>query len=386
MSQRVDLNFVKELKQYGAINTEACFNCGNCTAICPLTSDAHPFPRDMIRFAQLGLKDRILESTDPWECYYCGQCTETCPRGAEPAETMMALRRWITAQYDASGQGARLYTSQSAIWLTVLRYVGLTLLLLIAYHMLTGGVNIVTDHVVLNQFAPVELVWVLVLIHFAHLGYRLLKSTLRMHWLIMKPEDTPIPLSIYVGEFKTFLVHFFTQRRWRACGDAQQQRRWRNHLLLMSGYLTMLILVVGLLGWFQTDELYPIYNPQRWLGYYATIVLIYASSEALIGRLRRREQMHRFSHHTDWLFPIFILVGAVTGILVHIFRYAGWALPTYAIYTIHVMAMVAMLDTEVGIGKWSHLVYRPLALYLDRVKQRFAEQSAAAGLVTAGTD
>ena len=377
---------MKELKKYGAINTEACFNCGNCTAICPLTSDAHPFPRDMIRFAQLGLKDRILESADPWECYYCGQCTQTCPRGAEPAETMMALRRWITAQYDSSGQGARLYTSQSAIWLTVLRYVGLTLLLLIAYHVLTGGVHLVTDHVALNQFAPVELVWGLVLIHFAHLGYRLLKSTLRMHWLIMKPEDTPIPLSIYVAEFKTFLLHFFTQRRWRACGDAQQQRRWRNHLLLMSGYLTMLILVVGLLGWFQTDELYPIYNPQRWLGYYATIVLIYASSEALIGRLRRREQMHRFSHHTDWLFPIFILVGAVTGILVHIFRYAGWALPTYAIYTIHVMAMVAMLDTEVGIGKWSHLVYRPLALYLDRVKQRFAEQSAAAGLVTAGTD
>ena len=95
MSQRVDLDLLKELKEYGAVNPEACFNCGNCTAICPLTSDEHPFPRDMIRFAQLGLKDRILESTDPWQCYYCGQCTETCPREAEPAETMMAIRRWL---------------------------------------------------------------------------------------------------------------------------------------------------------------------------------------------------------------------------------------------------------------------------------------------------
>ena len=148
----------------------------------------------------------------------------------------------------------------------------------------------------------------------------------------------------------------------------------------------MLVLVVGLLGWFQTDELYPIYNPQRWLGYYATIVLIYASSEALIGRMRKQEQMHRFSHHTDWLFPAFILVGAVTGIFVHIFRYAGWAWPTYLIYTIHVMAMVAMLDTEVGIGKWSHLIYRPLAIYLERVKERAAEQRPSTGLVSAGTD
>ncbi len=385
MSQRVDLNFLKELKEYGAINTEACFNCGTCTAICPLTSDKHPFPRDMVRLAQLGLKDRILESSDPWQCYYCGQCTETCPRGAEPAETMMAIRRWVTAQYDESGQGARLYTSGKAVAFTVLRYVVLVLILLVIYHVVTGGQNIVTDHVALNSFAPVALVWALVLLHFAYLGYRLAKSALRMHRLIMKPSE-PVPLSIYATEFKTFLVHFFTQRRWRACGEAQQTRRWRNHLLLMSGYLTMLVLVVGLLGWFQTDAIYPIYHPQRWLGYYATVVLIYASSEAIIGRLRKKEQMHRFSHHTDWLFPAFILTGAVTGIMVHIFRYAGWAWPTYLIYTIHVMAMVAMLDTEVGIGKWSHLIYRPLALYLERVKERAAEERPSTGLVSAGAD
>ena len=388
MSQRVDLNFVKELKEYGAINTEACFNCGNCTAICPLTSDQHPFPRDMIRFAQLGLKDRILESTDPWQCYYCGQCTETCPRGAEPAETMMAVRRWVTAQYDDSGHGARLYTSGRAVLFTVLRYAGLTLILLILYHVLTGGQNIVTDHVALNRFAPVGLVWGFVLLHFAYLGYRLAKSTLRMHRFIMKPsaEGMTVPLSLYAVEFKTFLTHFFTQRQWRVCGEEHQKRRWLNHLLLMSGYLTMLVLVVGLLGWFQTDELYPLYHPQRWLGYYATVVLIYASTEALIGRVRKREQIHRFSHHTDWLFPAFILVGSVTGIFVHIFRYIGWAWPTYVIYAIHVMAMVAMLDTEVGIGKWSHLVYRPFALYLERVKERSAEQSRSTGLVSAGTD
>ena len=196
MSQRVDLNFVNELKAYGAINTEACFNCGTCTAICPLTSDKHPFPRDMIRLAQLGLKDRILESTDPWMCYYCGQCTETCPRGAEPAETMMGLRRWVTAQYDVSGHGARLYTSGKAVIFTVLRYVGLTLLLLVIYHVLTGGQNIVTDHVVLNQFAPVALVWGLVLLHFAYLGIRLAKSSLRMHRLVMQPGSLLHPATL----------------------------------------------------------------------------------------------------------------------------------------------------------------------------------------------
>ncbi len=85
------------------------------------------------------------------------------------------------------------------------------------------------------------------------------------------------------------------------------------------------------------------------------------------------------------MFPIFLLIGAVTGILVHIFRYLGavdavWAWPTYIIYVLHVLAMIAMLDTEVGIGKWMHMMYRPLAMYLEAVKEKAREQSK----VTAG--
>lgn len=41
---------------------------------------------------------------------------------------------------------------------------------------------------------------------------------------------------------------------------------------------------------------------------------------------------------------------------------------------IHVMAMIAMLDTEVGIGKWTHLIYRPLAMYLEAVKIKVRQQ------------
>jgi hypothetical protein len=145
-------------------------------------------------------------------------------------------------------------------------------------------------------------------------------------------------------------------------------------------------LVVGLLWWFQTDAIYPLYHPQRWLGYYATIVLIYTSGEALLGRLHADEQVHRFSHPTDWLFPAFIMVGAVTGILVHLFRYAGWAWPTYGMYVLHVMAMVAMLDTEVGIGKWTHMIYRPMAMYLEAVKRAAYDQRTAPDLAAVGAD
>jgi ferredoxin len=386
MSNRVNPDLLLELKDYGAIGAEICFNCGTCTAMCPLTDDEHPFPRNMIRLAQLGLKDRILESTDPWLCYYCGDCAQTCPREAEPGETMMALRRWLTSQYDRSGHSARLYTSERAVAHTIIRVSLITLAAFFIFHLVTGFDRIVTDSVELNTFAPVLLVWTLVLAHGAYLGYRMISGAAHMFQYVMAPiaRITKIPLRIYLEELTALVVHFFTQKRWRDCGE--DRSRWLKHLILVSGYVTMLALVLGFLWWFQTDELYPLYHPQRWLGYYATVALIYGSAEILISRRRKQEQLHRFSHPSDWLFPVFILTGAVTGILVHIFRYAGWAWPTYLIYVLHVTAMVAMLDTEVGIGKWAHLFYRPLAMYLEAVKSRIRQEAEQPGLVPAGTD
>jgi heterodisulfide reductase subunit C len=386
MRNRVDPTLLMDLKDYGAVGAEVCFNCGTCTAMCPLTDDEHPFPRNMIRLAQLGLTEQLLESTDPWLCYYCGDCAQTCPRQAEPGETMMALRRWLTAQYDRTGHSAKLYTSEKALWQTILRIGLITLAAFVIFHVVTGFDNIVTDRVALNTFAPVLLVWFIVLAHGAYLGYRMLSGSLTMSRYVLAPvrRETDIPLSIYVQEFKTFVLQFFTQKRWRDCGN--DHSRWQKHLFLVSGYLTMLVLVIGFLWWFQTDNLYPLSHPQRWLGYYATIALTVGSAEILIGRYRQREQLHRFSHPSDWLFPAFILTGAVTGILVHGFRYAGWAWATYITYVVHVMAMIAMLDTEVGIGKWAHLFYRPLALYLEAVKGRVRQEQLTSVPAPAGAD
>jgi hypothetical protein len=207
-----------------------------------------------------------------------------------------------------------------------------------------------------------------------------------MHDLVMpgKESGQQIPLKIYLQEWKTFFINLATQKRWRDCSD--DTSRWVKHFLLVSGYAIMLVLIIPLLWWFQTDEILPIWHPQRFLGYYATIVLLYTSGEALIGRIRKREQLHRYSHHTDWLFPAFLFTGTLTGIMVHIFRYAGWPWPTYIIYTIHVMAMLAMLDTEVGIGKWTHLFYRPLALYFSAVKERAEQEQPAMAAAPASTD
>lgn len=318
-----------------------------------------------------------MASTEPWLCYYCGECSDTCPQQVHPGEIMMTMRRWLTARYDRSGQATRVYTSQRAVWTTILKAAAIPLALLAAFHIATGFRNIATDRVAVNSFAPVTWVWIAVLIHFAMLGWRVFANAYQMARNILgtRARGFQLRASHFLKELRAFTLHFLTQKRWRDCGK-EHYRDWATHALLVSGYLIILTLVVGLLGWFQTDRIYPLYHPQRWLGYYATAALIYGSVVMLLARTRKRDARSTFSQHTDWLFPAFILVGAITGILVHGFRYAGWPWPTYGMYVFHLMAMMAMLDSEVGIGKWSHMIYRPLAIYLENVMKR-AEQSAA---------
>ena len=79
MRSRIDPEFKGQLTEFGKAKWKECYHCGNCTAICPLSKDGFLFPRQDLRYIQMGLQDKIDESLEPWLCYYCGECSETCP-------------------------------------------------------------------------------------------------------------------------------------------------------------------------------------------------------------------------------------------------------------------------------------------------------------------
>jgi quinone-modifying oxidoreductase subunit QmoC len=366
MSMQVDPALHRELQKFGAGDLDACFNCGNCTAVCPLSRDSTVFPRRIIRYLQLGLKDQVRRSPEPWLCYYCGECSQTCPRNANPGETMMAARRYLTTQYDWTGLSKRLYLSKA--WeIGALLAIGLFVVVL--FYLFHGPV--VPDHVALNTFAPAEWVeigdWAMA----ALLSVLLLSNAYRLYRFVMRDTNGPrIPPSLYLKELATLFVHGLTQKRWKECESAT---RWWKHFLLVSAYITMFTLVVVFLRWFQTDEIRPFWHPTRLLGYYATAVLLYVTAEAMISRRRKQEEIHKYSHATDWMFLALLFLTALTGILVHAFRLGGFALGTYYMYVIHLAIAVPMLVVEVPFGKWAHLLYRPLVIYLMKVKQRAGE-------------
>ena len=359
-----------EIRKFGADDVNACINCGTCTAICNLIDENDgSFPRNIIRAIQLGQKEKILESTDPWMCYYCGDCSATCPKGANPGEIMMGVRRYQTAEYDITGQGKRIYTSQRATFLAVLVWFLGPILYLSALHLLGFG-KVVTSRVELNSFAPVEIINITAHIYAIYLSTILIGGMIRMWRNVINKRTVPngVKLSDYVAEVPNVITNGFTVREWLKCG--QQRLRWLKHYVLALGYVTMFGMIVLFLRWFQTDNIYPITHPQRWIGYLATIGIIIGTTDALIGRLRKRNEMHKHSTHTDWMFPLSVLLVTLTGILVHILRYVGLPWPTYIVYAIHLGFTCVMLSTEVGIGKWTHIFYRPLGLYLDGVKKR----------------
>ena len=110
VATRVDGSLLGELRRFGAADVSACFSCGVCTATCPLVTDDGTFPRRIIRYAQLGLRDKLLNSRELWTCYACGQCSEQCPQEAEPSQFMASARRYAIASYDRTHLSATLAT------------------------------------------------------------------------------------------------------------------------------------------------------------------------------------------------------------------------------------------------------------------------------------
>ena len=50
-------------------------------------------PNQIIRFAQLGLKEELLDSRAIWVCASCMTCNVRCPKGINIAEVIESLRQ-----------------------------------------------------------------------------------------------------------------------------------------------------------------------------------------------------------------------------------------------------------------------------------------------------
>lgn len=70
-----------------------CFQCGACTASCPMADLMDLKPHQVLKMTLLGIRDEALSSDAAWLCATCFICDERCPQGVKPKEIMDALKR-----------------------------------------------------------------------------------------------------------------------------------------------------------------------------------------------------------------------------------------------------------------------------------------------------
>lgn len=368
MAIQIKPGLADELHEYGAADVDKCFNCGSCSAVCVHAEGDAILPRRPLHAVQLGLEDKLKGDVDPWLCYYCGECSEQCPKEADPAETMMSMRRWLTAKYDFSGLSGLFYRSPAWEIIAIVIAAILTGIGFVAFGILNGGSFSVYDGE--NAFLPSHYVhrfdWGMAIILVGLLGI----NVLRMWRNVMGGSGAGI--GSYLAAVPQLPYQFFTQTKMRQC---ERKRPWAVHMALMLSYVTMLVLIMFFLRYMQAGP--EIDWRVHAFGYLASIGLIAAVILNIRGRLKKDAPQHAHSHESDWMFLYLLLYVAVTGVLQTALHRLGFDAAANAMYIIHLMGIVPMLVLEVPFGKWAHLAYRPLAIYFTRVKVHAEETEAA---------
>jgi hypothetical protein len=112
-----------------------------------------------------------------------------------------------------------------------------------------------------------------------------------------------------------------------------------------------------------------LFDPLSIVGIASTVALLFAAAVTINGRIKKERPVWKYSHPTDWMFILLLVSTVITGIFTGVFRSIGLPLATYLTYSLHLMVVAPFLILEVPFAKWSHLAYRPFALYFVRLKE-----------------
>jgi len=92
-AETMDLNMVRKVEQLSGTSVRRCFQCGKCSAGCPMATFMEHPPNRVMRLLQLGQWQRILAGRSIWYCVSCETCSTRCPNKVDLCAIMDALRK-----------------------------------------------------------------------------------------------------------------------------------------------------------------------------------------------------------------------------------------------------------------------------------------------------
>ncbi len=395
MATLVDTELLTDVQRYGAADVSACFSCGTCTASCPLVSDDANFPRRIIRYAQVGMRDQLLGSKELWTCYACGECSETCPTQAEPSEFMAAARRYAIGHYDRTGLARTLYTRP-----IVGTVIAVALAALFALFMLTAQGEQSSESLDIFGFIPEALIHdlgiaVMVVVFAAGIaGFAMMARALgRIEGVTLRSivAGRSAVVAAARAMWAALAIESLGQRRYRRdCDDEDEAeggkpwylQRWFLHGATMWGFLGLLAATVldyglALAGIKETGTPVPIWYPVRLLGTVAGLMLVYGSTMLIVRRFRAAEPSVQHSTAADWTLLALVWITGVTGFALELALYLpsapAWG---YWVFLFHV-AVAMELVLLAPFMKLAHAFYRPLALFFQALGRERSNASEA---------
>ncbi|MEO5963902.1 MAG: 4Fe-4S dicluster domain-containing protein [Candidatus Limnocylindrales bacterium] len=376
----VDLGLYPDLQRFGATDISACFSCGTCTASCPLSKTDATFPRRIIRYAQVGMKDALLSSKELWSCYQCGECAETCPTQADPSEFMAATRRYAIASYDRIRIVRTMYTRPIIATIFAVALALFFALFMYAAHGPQDGQTLA-----IFEFIPegvIHTLGIVVMVLVVLAGLAGVASMARgiarregVGWGTVLGSRAARRRSAHaawvaIGRESLGQVQFRED-----CGSedaaapvAWYRRRWLVHALTVWGFLGLLAATgldygLALVGVKETGTPVPLWYPVRLLGTAAGLALVYGVSVLIIDRYRASNRSVRRSTTADWMLLGLLWVTGVTGFALELALYLpsapAWG---YWVFLVHV-AVALELVLLAPFMKLAHAVYRPVALF-----------------------
>jgi ferredoxin len=380
---KINPNLIKDIKKYGAFDVSKCFNCGNCTAVCPLAKAESPFPRHLIRRAFLGDKKALLSAKGTWLCFYCGECSKTCPREAKPAAFMAAARRYAIANADVTGFSKILYK------FPLLNFI-LMALIAVVFALFMYGSRLQgrsTEKIIEIFNIPFEL------IHWFGIGLMVAAAvalisgmiiiTLRAGdiqavYRIYKEGKNPKKAQLFTFEFiktsiKTVLNEMFAFKRFRDCDADKKEIPWYLKPWLLHGAVAW-----GFMGLFGATTLNFLFKdpaikvsllyPTRMLGILSGISMLYGATIIIIKRIIGKETNYADSTFADWWLILTLWFVGLTGFVLTVLVYLPHVNQTLAdiLFVAHVAPAMQVI-IMIAFTKLAHIFYRMHALLVHEL-------------------
>ncbi|MGA8156979.1 MAG: quinone-interacting membrane-bound oxidoreductase complex subunit QmoC [Rhodoplanes sp.] len=383
-----DLAFKRAILGLDAGDLTACYQCGTCSVMCPVSTDDDPFPRKEMIWTQWGLKDRLMHDPAIWLCHQCQLCSTYCPREAKPANVMAALREYSVAFHA--------FPRFLGEWVNKPRYLPLLLgfpvvVLLIVLAMNGTLTELPKGKIIFRAFIPfiyVETVFIIAV------AFALIAGVVgaARYWrgALQASDGAEGAMASVPGAAWTVLRDILLHREFNKCiekrvGDRPSYKTHvpLSHMAVFFGFGGLFITTMGLaIGIYVFDFFPPMSqsHPLKILGNVSGVAVIIACLVFLLRRAIDKEKAGKTTYN-DWLFVTVLLLVAATGFLAQITRAAelpGVAYPTYFVHLVLVFFLLAYSPYS----KFAHVFYRPAAMLIARYRE--ARNRAASDIRAAG--